>query len=171
MIRLITRYNVGCSRIDCSTISALHILTRPPIHELIENYRRANMWRDVQDSIIYPVYCLDAFFNLALVYSVLLCNLYIIFVTGSSVQDIISKIVILDFIYLLQTNMKKDLFQGEKAKKSLKALKQLYNIPGPIFFNEWCRQVQFLHPPAPLPGFLPFLVSVALAMIAYCQEH
>jgi hypothetical protein len=44
------------------------------------------MWRDVQDSVIYPIYCLDAFFNLMLVYSVLICNLYIIFVTGSSVQ-------------------------------------------------------------------------------------
>jgi hypothetical protein len=44
------------------------------------------MWRDVQDSVIYPLYCIDAFLNLALVYSALLSNLYIIFVTGSTVQ-------------------------------------------------------------------------------------
>ena len=100
------------------------------------------MWRDVQDSIIYPFYCFDAFLNLALVYSVLLCNLYIIFVSGSSVQDIIAKIVILDFIYVLQINLKKELFQGQNAKRSLKALKLVYNIPGLIFLNEWCRQVR-----------------------------
>ena len=108
------------------------------------------MWRDVQDSAIYPAYCLDALLNLALVYSVLLCNLYIVFVTGSTVQDILAKIVILDFIYVQQINVKKELFQGQNAKKSLKALKLLYNVPGPIFFNEFLGQV-----PPPPPGDLP----------------
>jgi hypothetical protein len=100
------------------------------------------MWRDVQDSYIYPWYCLDAFLNLALVYSVLLCNLYIVFVSGSSVQDILSKIVILDFIYTQQLTLKRELFQGQNAKKSLKALKLIYNTPGPIFLNEFWRQVR-----------------------------
>jgi hypothetical protein len=44
------------------------------------------MWRDVQDSFVYPFYCIDICLNLALVYLVLLCNLYIIFVSGSTVQ-------------------------------------------------------------------------------------
>ncbi len=44
------------------------------------------MWRDVQDSLIYPIYCVDVCINLALVYLVLLCNLYIVFVSGSTVQ-------------------------------------------------------------------------------------
>jgi hypothetical protein len=64
---------------------------------------------------------------------------------GSSVQDILAKIVILDFIYMQQITLKKELFQGQNAKKSLKALKYLYNIPGPIFLNEWFRQVPHTH--------------------------
>jgi hypothetical protein len=46
------------------------------------------------------------------------------------------------FAHQRQVNLKKELFQGQNAKKSLKALKLLYNIPGPIFLNEWCRQVR-----------------------------
>ena len=99
------------------------------------------MWRDVQDSIIYPFYCIDVFLNLALVYSALLCTLYIVFVSGSTVQDILAKIVILDFVHVQQLNLKRELFQGPKAKRSLTALKPLYNMPGSIFFNEWCRMV------------------------------
>ena len=62
-------------------------------------------------------------------------------IIGSPVQDILAKIVILDFIYMQQITLKRELFQGQSAKKSLQALKLLYNAPGPIFLNEWCRQV------------------------------
>ena len=75
---------------------------------------------------MYLIYCFDIFFNLSLVFLVLMCNLYVVFVEGAGAQDVLTKVVILDFIFEQQTNFKRVIFNGNTGRVVLHALKVAY---------------------------------------------
>ncbi len=77
---------------------------------------------------MYMVFCLDIFFNLTLVFLVLLCNLYVVFVTGAGAQDVVTKVVILDFILVQQINFKREIFSGTSGRVVLSALKNAFEV-------------------------------------------
>jgi hypothetical protein len=66
------------------------------------------------------------FLNLTLVYAVLICNLFIVFVNGVGAQDIVTKVVILNFILDQQLSFKRDLFLGNTGVLVLRALKKAF---------------------------------------------
>ena len=84
--------------------------------------------QDIKLSGMYFVYCLDIFFNLCVVFLVLMCNLYVVFVNGAGAQDVVTKVVILDFILTQQTAFKREIFSGNTGRVVLHALKKAYNI-------------------------------------------
>ena len=75
---------------------------------------------------MYLTYCFDIFFNLSLVFLVLMCNLYVVFVEGAGAQDVVTKVVILDFILVQQTNFKREIFNGNTGRVVLHAIKVAY---------------------------------------------
>ena len=75
---------------------------------------------------MYLTYCFDIFFNLSLVFLVLMCNLYVVFVDGAGAQDVVTKVVILDFILVQQTAFKREIFSGNTGRVVLHALKVAY---------------------------------------------
>ena len=84
--------------------------------------------QDITESGMYVVYCIDVFFNLALVFLVLLCNLYVVFVNGAGAQDVVTKVVILDFILFQQTAFKREIFMGSSGRLVLQAIKQAFEV-------------------------------------------
>ena len=86
--------------------------------------------QEVVKSRLYYVFCLDVFVNFSLVALVMLNNLYIVFVSGATAQDVLQKIVILDFILAQQENIKRELFSGASGKVE----------PVPIFLLQDCVQ-------------------------------
>ena len=78
----------------------------------------SSKWRvqEISESKLYFVFCLDVVLNFCLVVLVMLCNLYIVFASGAGAQDIITKVVILDFILMQQASLKRDLFTGASGK-------------------------------------------------------
>ena len=83
----------------------------------------------VQDLIktnLYPFFCIDVFLNLALVFSVLLCNLFIVFVNGVGAEDIVKKVVILNFILDQQLLFKREIFVGKTGALVLRAMKEAF---------------------------------------------
>ena len=93
-------------------------------------YGFGSSWKiqDIKLSGMYFVYCLDIFFNLCVVFLVLMCNLYVVFVNGAGAQDVVTKVVILDFILTQQTAFKREIFSGNTGRVVLHALKKAYNI-------------------------------------------
>ena len=75
-------------------------------------------WRvqEVSKSRLYHVFCIDVLLNFCLICIVVLNNMYIVFVSGGTAQDILKDIVILDFILGQQDALKKELFSGASGK-------------------------------------------------------
>ena len=72
--------------------------------------------QEVSKSRLYHVFCLDLLINFSLTCLVVLNNMYIVFVSGGTAQDILKQIVILDFILGQQDIIKKEIFSGSSGK-------------------------------------------------------
>ena len=122
--------------------------------------------QDVTLSWMYRMYCLDIFFNLTLVFLVLLCNLYVVFVTGAGAQDVVTKVVILDFILTQQTMFKREIFSGTSGRIVLNALKNAFEVQKSsesltktnVRIHDFVSNVLFFI------GQLPILLSIAFIM-------
>jgi hypothetical protein len=88
--------------------------------------------REVDKSAVYFVFCIDLLFIMFLAAGIMLCNLYVVFVAGAGAQDIITKVVILDFILLQQQNMKRDLFAGLAGREVLRSIKAAFEVGADI---------------------------------------
>ena len=82
---------------------------------------------------MYRFYVIDVFLNLAIVFLVLMCNLYLAFVAGASVQDVLSKLVILNFILDQQRKFKEEIFKGNTGRIVLNAIRRAYELGTPQF--------------------------------------
>jgi hypothetical protein len=122
--------------------------------------------QDVTLSWMYRVYCMDIFLNLALVFLVLLCNLYVVFVTGAGAQDVVTKVVILDFILMQQTNFKREIFSGTSGRIVLHALKGAFEVEASseALTSKNKRIHDFVARVLLFLGQLPILLSVAFVM-------
>jgi hypothetical protein len=91
------------------------------------------MWavQDISESRLYFVFCTDIFLNLAIVFLVLMCNLYIVFVAGGGAQDCLTKVVILNFILDQQLMFKREIFVGTTGRVVLGALRHGYELGAP----------------------------------------
>jgi hypothetical protein len=115
---------------------------------------------------MYRVYCFDIFFNLSLVFLVLLCNLYVVFVTGAGAQDVVTKVVILDFILSQQLNFKREIFSGTSGRLVLAALKNAFEVEkeSPALTAKNTRIHFFVTRVLLLLGQLPIILSFAFIM-------
>jgi hypothetical protein len=55
-----------------------------------------------------------------------MCNLYIVFVSGAGAQDVVTKVVILDFVLMQQTLFKREILMGTTGLITLDAIKFAY---------------------------------------------
>jgi hypothetical protein len=115
---------------------------------------------------MYRMYCLDIFFNLCLVFLVLLCNLYVVFVTGAGAQDVVTKVVILDFILMQQTMFKREIFSGTSGRIVLNALKNAFEVqPSSDALTATNKKIHdFVARLLLFVGQLPILLSFAFIM-------
>ena len=93
-----------------------------PVNFVLLNFLLCSIWRiqEVSKSRLYHVFCIDLLLNFLLVCIVVLNNMYIIFVSGGTAQDVLKDIVILDFILGQQDALKKELFSGASGKVQVK---------------------------------------------------
>jgi hypothetical protein len=84
--------------------------------------------QDITELRVYPAYCADIALNLSLLFLVLLCNLYLVFVAGAGAQDMLAKLVILNFITSQQPRFKQKVFRGQTGKIVLQAIRKAYEL-------------------------------------------
>ena len=87
--------------------------------------------QEITQSRIYPAYIIDVFLNMSILFLTLMCNLYLAFVAGTSVQDVLSKLVILNFILDQQAKFKTEIFKGTTGRIVLQALRAAYELGAP----------------------------------------
>ena len=87
--------------------------------------------QEITHSRIYPAYCIDVFLNMSILFLALMCNLYLAFVAGTSVQDVLAKLVILNFILEQQNRFKQEIFKGNTGRIVLQAIRNSYEYGAP----------------------------------------
>ena len=68
---------------------------------------------------------------MSILFLALMCNLYLAFVAGTSVQDVLAKLVILNFILEQQNKFKQEIFKGNTGRIVLQAIRNSYEYGAP----------------------------------------
>ncbi len=127
----------------------------------------AGKMKNVRDSWIFPFYALDCIINLLMTYFVLICNLYTVFVSAASPQEMLAKTVVLNFIFEQLPSFKRAILDGKVGKGLLAGLRAAHSVgPRGKAWATVCRRSANVVPTAArLLSVLPIVFP--MVMIVY----
>ena len=122
--------------------------------------------KNVRDSWIFPFYALDCMINLCMTYFVLICNLYTVFVSANTPHEMISKTVVLNFIFEQLPAFKRGLLDGKVGKGLLAGLRAAHRAePRDLAWRAVCQSSATVVPTvAQALSVLPILFPICMAI-------